>query len=112
MVLVTRESSLNGMAGSVKLHGAIAVVVIPDQHPLGVITRSQIAHVKDLAAWHAANAYAGPMCVLNSHLHCAGPRPPQHLATSDLPHPIFARSTRRRISGGHEGLLPTNSLGG
>src|SRR6476469_1446085 len=43
MVLVTRESSLNALAGSVVLHGAIAVVVNADQHPLGVITRSEIA---------------------------------------------------------------------
>ena len=50
MVLVTRESSLNAVAGSVVLHGAIAVVVNADQHPLGVITRSEIAHVRDLAA--------------------------------------------------------------
>lgn len=50
MVLVTRESSLNALAGSVVLHGAIAVVVNADQHPLGVITRSEIAHMKNLAA--------------------------------------------------------------
>ena len=50
MVLVTRESSLNALAGPVVVHDAIAVVVNADQHPLGVITRSEIGHVKDLAA--------------------------------------------------------------
>jgi predicted transcriptional regulator len=50
MVLVTRESSLNALAGSVVLHDAIAVVVTADQHPLGVITRSEIPHMKDLTA--------------------------------------------------------------
>jgi hypothetical protein len=50
MVLVTRESSVNALAGPVVVHDAIAVVVNADQHPLGVITRSEIAHVKDLAA--------------------------------------------------------------
>lgn len=50
MVLVTRESLLNALAGPVVVHDAIAVVVNADQHPLGIITRSEIAHVKDLAA--------------------------------------------------------------
>ncbi len=50
MVLITRESSLNAVAGPVVLHDAIAVVVNADHHPLGVITRSEIAHVPDLAA--------------------------------------------------------------
>jgi hypothetical protein len=50
MVLVSRESFLNAVGGSVILHGAIAVVVNADKHPLGVITRSELAHVKDLAA--------------------------------------------------------------
>jgi hypothetical protein len=50
MVLVTRESTVKALAGSVVLHDAIAVVVNADQHPLGVITRSEIAHTKDLAA--------------------------------------------------------------
>ena len=50
MVLITRESFLNALAGPVVVHDAIAVVVNADQQPLGVITRSEIAHVKDLAA--------------------------------------------------------------
>ena len=50
MVLITRESFLNASAGPVVVHDAIAVVVNADQQPLGVITRSEIAHVKDLAA--------------------------------------------------------------
>lgn len=50
MVLTTRESPLNASAGPVMLHDAIAVVVDADQHPLGVITRSEIAHPKDHAA--------------------------------------------------------------
>jgi hypothetical protein len=49
MVLITRESFLNALAGPVVLHDAIAVVVNADQHPLGVITRSEIAHAKELA---------------------------------------------------------------
>jgi hypothetical protein len=50
MVLITRESSVNALAGPVVLHDAIAVVVNADQHPLGVVTRSEIAGAKDLAA--------------------------------------------------------------
>jgi hypothetical protein len=49
MVLITRESFLNALAGPVVLHDAIAVVVNADQHPLGVVTRSEIAHARDLA---------------------------------------------------------------
>jgi predicted transcriptional regulator len=50
MVLVTRESSVSTCAGPIVSHDAIAVVVNADGHPLGVITRSEIAHAKDLAA--------------------------------------------------------------
>ena len=50
MVLVPRESSLNAVAGSVVLNGAIAVVVNADKHPLGVITRSEIARMRDPAS--------------------------------------------------------------
>ncbi len=50
MVLVTRESSLDTVAGSVLGHDAIAVVVNADQHPLGVITRAEIARTKHVAA--------------------------------------------------------------
>lgn len=49
MVLITRESSVNLVAGPVLLRNAIAVVVNADQHPLGVVTRAEIAHAKDLA---------------------------------------------------------------
>ncbi len=41
MVLVTPESPVNALAGSVVLHGAIAVVVNADKLPLGVITRAE-----------------------------------------------------------------------
>jgi hypothetical protein len=50
MVLINRESSVNAFAGPVMQHNAIAVVVNADQHPLGVVTRSEITHTKDLAA--------------------------------------------------------------
>ena len=50
MVLVTRESSVSALAGPVMGHDAIAVVVNADQHPLGVITRSDLANIQHLAA--------------------------------------------------------------
>lgn len=49
MVLLTRDSSLSAAAGPIVRHDAIAVVVDADQHPLGVITRSEIAHAKNPA---------------------------------------------------------------
>ena len=50
IVIVTRDNSPNAWAGQVVRHDAIAVVVNAEQHPLGVITRSEIAHAKDVAA--------------------------------------------------------------
>jgi CBS domain protein len=50
MVLITRESSLKALAGPVMQQDAIAVVVNADQHPLGVVTRSEIAQAKERAA--------------------------------------------------------------
>ncbi len=50
MVLATRESLLNAMAGPVLQHDAIAVVVNANQHPLGVITRLVIEQAKERAA--------------------------------------------------------------
>jgi hypothetical protein len=50
MVLVTRESPLNALAGPVLQHDAIAVVVNADQRPLGVVTRSEIEQAKERAA--------------------------------------------------------------
>jgi hypothetical protein len=50
MVPVTRESSVNALAGPVMQQDAIAVVVNADQQPLGVVTRSEIAQAKERAA--------------------------------------------------------------
>ena len=50
MVPVSRESSLNVLAGPVVHHDAIAVVVDAGQHPLGVITRLEIEQAKERTA--------------------------------------------------------------
>jgi hypothetical protein len=50
MVLITREGSLNAFAGPVVQGDAIAVVVNADQHPLGVVTRAEIAQAKERTA--------------------------------------------------------------
>ena len=50
MVLITRESSLGAVAGPVLQHDAVAVVINADRQPLGVITRSEIAHANERAA--------------------------------------------------------------
>jgi hypothetical protein len=48
MVLVAPDSSLRALAGPIALHDAIGVVVGVDKRPLGVITRSEMAHATDL----------------------------------------------------------------